>query len=81
MLSYILNKIFGTKQAREEKIGVWSKAVPEKEEYYLGNKRSFRFHRPNCKYALQMAERNKVVFKTREQALDSCYSPCKKCNP
>ncbi len=68
-------------QARKAKIGLWSLPVIEKEEYYLGNKRSFRFHRPNCEKALQIAENNKVVFKTREEALDSCYSPCRLCEP
>lgn len=69
------------KEARKAKIGIWSIPVSEEEEYYLGNKRSFRFHRPNCKYALQMAEGNKIVFQTREEALDSCYSPCRSCQP
>jgi micrococcal nuclease len=68
-------------QARKAKIGIWSIPVSEEEEYYLGNKRSFRFHRPNCKYALQMAERNKIVFQNREEALDSCYNPCRSCDP
>ena len=79
--AYIDSFCFLQKQARKAKIGIWSLPVPEKEEYYLGNKRSFRFHRPSCKYALQMADRNKIVFKTREEALDSCYSPCRFCEP
>jgi micrococcal nuclease len=69
------------RQAQKAKIGIWSIRVPEKEEYYLGNKRSFIFHRPNCKYALQMTERNKMMFKTRDEALDSCYSLCRTCKP
>ncbi|MCK4223588.1 MAG: thermonuclease family protein [candidate division Zixibacteria bacterium] len=69
------------RQARKAKIGIWSVPVSEKEEYYIGNKNSFRFHRPDCKYALQMAERNKIEPMTREAALDSCYSPCRYCKP
>jgi micrococcal nuclease len=68
-------------QAREAKIGLWSIPIGEKEDHYLGNKHSFRFHRPGCKYALQMADKNKIVFKTRDEALDSCYSPCRTCKP
>ena len=79
--TYIDSFCFLQKQAREAKVGIWSLPVPEKEEHYLGNKRTFKFHRPSCKYALQMAERNKIVFKTREEALDSCYSPCRFCQP
>ena len=79
--TYIDSFCFLQTQARKAKVGIWSIPVPEKEEYYLWNKRSFRFHRPSCKYALQMAERNKIVFKTKEEALDSCYSPCRECKP
>ncbi len=69
------------RQARKEKVGIWSIPIPEREQYYIGNKHSFRFHRPDCKYALQMAERNKIIFKTRDEALDSCFSPCRYCEP
>ena len=69
------------RQARKAQIGIWSIPVSEIEEYYIGNKRSFRFHRPNCKYALQMADRNKIIFRAKEEALDSCYSPCRFCQP
>jgi micrococcal nuclease len=79
--TYIDSFCFLQTQARKAKVGVWLLPVPEKEEYYLGNKWSFRFHRPSCKYALQMAERNRIVFKTRKEALDSCYSPCRSCEP
>jgi len=79
--TYIDSFCFLQTQARKANVGIWSLRAPEKEEYYLGNKRSFRFHRPSCKYALQMAERNKIVFKTKEEALDSCYSPCRECKP
>ncbi len=79
--TYIDTFCFLQKQARKQKIGIWSVPVSEKEKFYIGNKKSFRFHRPDCKYALQMAERNKIVFKTREEALDSCYSPCRYCKP
>ena len=69
------------RRARKAKTGIWSTPVAEKEEYYLGNKHSFRFHRPDCRYALQVAGRNKIVFPTRNEALDSCYSPCRACKP
>jgi micrococcal nuclease len=68
-------------QARKAKIGIWSITAGQEEDHYLGNKYSFRFHRPDCEYALQMAEKNKIVFKTRNEALDSCYSPCRTCKP
>jgi micrococcal nuclease len=69
------------KEARKGKIGIWSIPVSEIEEYYIGNKHSTRFHRPSCKYAAQMEDKNKIIFRTKEEALDSCYSPCRFCQP
>ncbi len=80
-LRYVDYLCSAQRQARNAKIGIWSIPVAEKEEHYLGNKYSLRFHRPDCEYALQMADKNKIVFKTRDEALDSCYSPCRACKP
>jgi micrococcal nuclease len=68
-------------EARKAKIGIWSIPVSGVEKYYIGNKHSTRFHRPGCEYAAQMADRNKIIFKTKEEALDSGYSPCRTCKP
>jgi hypothetical protein len=46
---------------------------------YIGNKRSLKLHLPTCKYL--PAEKNRVYFKTREQALAEGYMPCKVCKP
>ena len=70
------------KQAREKKIGIWSVPVSE-EEYYVASKASkrFVFHRPNCLNAKSILEKNKIIFRTRDEALDSGYSPCRTCKP
>jgi micrococcal nuclease len=70
------------KEAREKRIGVWSIPVSE-EEYYVASKRSkrFVFHRPNCSNAKGILEKNKIIFKTRDEALDLGYSPCRICKP
>jgi micrococcal nuclease len=68
-------------EARRAKIGIWSIPVSGVEKYYIGNKRSTRFHRPSCEYAAQMTDKNKIIFKTKEEALDSGYSPCRTCRP
>ena len=80
-LKYVDYLCSAQSQARKAQIGIWSIPADEEEDHYLGNKYSFRFHRPDCKYALQMAEKNKMLFKTRGEALDSCYSPCRTCKP
>jgi micrococcal nuclease len=71
------------REAREKKIGIWSIPVPEKEEYYIASKGSkkFVFHRPDCLNAKRILEKNKIIFQTRDEALDSGYSPCRTCKP
>lgn len=46
---------------------------------YIGNKRSLKFHLPTCKYL--PAEKNRVYYKTREEAVADGYVPCKRCKP
>ncbi|MDI6709272.1 MAG: thermonuclease family protein [Bacillota bacterium] len=68
------------KEAREAKRGLWS--VPVKiERYYLGNMRSKKFHRPDCRWARQIKPENGMRFATRDAALDAGYSACRDCRP
>ncbi|HUV03547.1 MAG TPA: Ada metal-binding domain-containing protein [Armatimonadota bacterium] len=46
---------------------------------YIGNKRSLKFHLPTCRYL--PAEKNRVYFNTREEAINEGYVPCKICKP
>jgi beta-lactamase superfamily II metal-dependent hydrolase len=46
---------------------------------YIGNKNSKKFHLPSC--STLPAEQNRVYFKTREEAINAGYVPCKRCNP
>jgi hypothetical protein len=46
---------------------------------FIGNKRSLKFHLPTCRYL--PAEKNRVYFKTREEAIAEGYVPCKVCKP
>lgn len=46
---------------------------------YIGNKRSLKFHLPTCRYL--PAEKNRVYFKTRDEAVSEGYVPCKICKP
>jgi competence protein ComEC len=57
-----------------------SKPVAESSEYsYIGNKNSKKLHLPIC--SALPAEQNRVYFKTREEAINAGYQPCKICNP
>ncbi|RKY35482.1 MAG: hypothetical protein DRP78_05420 [Candidatus Omnitrophota bacterium] len=48
---------------------------------YIGDKNSKKFHKPNCSWAKKIKRENKVIFKTRKEALKKGYIPCKSCNP
>ncbi|MDN5363982.1 MAG: micrococcal nuclease [Eubacteriales bacterium] len=52
-----------------------------KETKYIGNIRSRIFHRPDCQWAQKIALRNRVEFKSREEALEAGYRPCNVCSP
>ncbi len=45
---------------------------------YIGNVKSKRFHRPSCH--LLPAEKNRIQFKSREQAVKCGYISCGKCH-
>lgn len=48
---------------------------------YVGNKNSLYFHYSDCDGAAEMKEKNKVVFDTREDAVEAGYTPCPHCQP
>ena len=69
------------RQALKEKKGIWSLPVSKPEKYYLGNKRSWVFHRPHCQFGLRAAEHNRVFFESRYEALYQGFSPGRRCKP
>jgi len=48
---------------------------------YIGNKNSKKFHRPDCQWAQKIAPYNRVIFKSRDEAIRAGYVPCKVCRP
>lgn len=48
---------------------------------YWGSKKSDKFHYPSCQWAMKIKPENKIVFKTKEDALKAGYIPCKVCKP
>lgn len=46
---------------------------------YIGNLRSYVFHRPTCRYL--PSERNRTHLASRTEAIDAGYRPCRKCRP
>lgn len=48
---------------------------------YVGNSNSSKFHRGSCGSVNKIAEHNRVIFNTREEAINSGYQACKRCHP
>lgn len=46
---------------------------------FIGNARSLKFHLPTCRYL--PAEKNRIYFKTRDEAVSQGFVPCKVCKP
>ena len=69
------------RQALKEKRGLWSLPVSKPEKHYLGNKRSWVFHRPHCQLGLKTAVHNRVFFENRHEALYQGFSPGRRCKP
>lgn len=46
---------------------------------YIGNTATYVFHKSSCAHAKKI--KNKVYFKSRIEAVDSGYRPCKHCKP
>ena len=69
------------RQAMNAKLGIWTRKPEKKERYYLGNKSSFRFHRPGCLFASRILPKNLVKVKNYQDAFWMGFSPCKRCNP
>jgi len=69
------------REAMADTVGVWRLPVFMPEAHYVGNRYRMRFHRPECPSAEQMSEGNRIIFRTREEALYEGYSPCRNCRP
>lgn len=48
---------------------------------YVGNRNTMKFHYSWCSSVSDIKEKNKVTFKSREEAIRQHYVPCKRCNP
>jgi endonuclease YncB( thermonuclease family) len=69
------------RQALKEKKGMWSLPVVKPEKFYIGNKRSWIFHRPHCQLGRKTAAGNRLRFRDRYEALYHGFSPGRRCKP
>jgi len=58
------------------------RAAPTASGYpFLSSKSSQVFHRPDCRWAQNIASDNRVGYKSREEAVQAGRRPCKTCKP
>lgn len=69
------------RQALKKKKGMWSLPVVKPEKFYIGNKRSWIFHRPHCQFGRKTAAGNRLRFRDRYEALYHGFSPGRRCKP
>jgi micrococcal nuclease len=80
-LKYRDELVQAQRQAIQERLGLWEELPVAQEPYYVGNIRSYRFHRPSCPGAATIAPGNRREIKTPMEAYWEGYSPAKDCNP
>jgi hypothetical protein len=51
------------------------------ESMYVASKNSEVFHRPECRWAQKIAEKNLVRYNSRDEAIKAGKRPCKMCKP
>jgi micrococcal nuclease len=69
------------RKAIKERVGIWSNLLRSKGEHCLGNRRSYRFHLPDCPFAMKTSQKNLIKFRSIYDAFWEGYSPCKRCKP
>jgi endonuclease YncB( thermonuclease family) len=80
-LKYFRRLLHQQRKAMGEKLGIWGAPAEREEAFYLGNRKSYRFHRPNCPFGRRMASDHRLNFGSREEAYWEGFSPCSKCLP
>jgi len=67
--------------AMDQRLGCWRELPVSQEPRYVGNMRTFRFHRPSCPGAKAMSPANRRIFGSQVEAFREGYSPAKDCRP
>ncbi|MBM4288430.1 MAG: hypothetical protein FJ135_09855 [Deltaproteobacteria bacterium] len=80
-LGYQQELVEAQRQAINQRLGWWQELPPADEPHYIGNARSFRFHRPSCPGAQAMSRGNRRIFQTPLEAYWEGFSPARDCKP
>jgi endonuclease YncB( thermonuclease family) len=80
-LKYFQILLDSQRMAMSEKTGLWSKTTERPEPFYIGNKKSYRFHRPGCPFAKEIAPTNLIKFSDSFKAYREGFNRCRRCKP
>lgn len=69
------------KEAIAKDAGLWQEAKKDSDPFYVGNKRTYTFHKPSCPLSSKIPEKNRIIFRSRTDPIQIGYTPCKKCKP
>jgi hypothetical protein len=58
-----------------------NQTTPATEYKYIGNIKSKKYHKLNCKSAKKIKPKNCICFKSKEEVKKQGYVPCKICKP
>jgi micrococcal nuclease len=80
-LKYFNLLLDSQRAAMADKIGLWTKTTERPEPVYIGNQKSYRFHRPGCPFAKEIAPANVIKFPDSSKAFWEGFSACRRCKP
>jgi micrococcal nuclease len=69
------------KEASARYAGLWQEKKKESDLYYIGNKRTYVFHKPSCPLADKIPQKYRIIFRNRTDPISIGYVPCNKCKP
>jgi len=55
-------------------------AAPREATVFIASVKSKKYHRPSCQWAQRIKDKNRIEFKSEQEARDKGYGACKVCN-
>ena len=67
------------RKAMQQGVGIWADRKALMSGPFKGNRRSLRFHKPDCPYGKKIRTKNSLHFNSRWDAFWAGYAPCGRC--
>lgn len=68
-------------EARKNRKGLWAFEDHNDEPYYVGSKSKNVFHRPSCSHVKGLVFDDRIILRTKEEALNSGFTQDWRCSP